>query len=433
MRVRFFSDDPSCPPASDDHDKGRPASDEEEGKRPRPPANSAPATGPGSTPPLPGPEHDLYGLLGVRPAATLAEVQKAYRRQCVLHHPDKGGDRHKFDAISRAHEVLTDLDLRRAYDAAGSQGAEELRQGKQTILASIESILSFLESSPAAAPRPDLWRHCLSEIADVAAGDPDAAAWFLRARVPVRLGALHRQVASANWPVEERYRVLRAFMKCMRVLCCGSYGRGHHQVQASAASKGLALVSLADDAADAPGTPLEQSLKLDDAALDGAMDYFLRALLGDGSSNSLHRGGSRGSHLTCEAFAGLGTLLRVAAARKACDVADTTSQDDMSQKTKALALNTSAEEGSAEMAEAAAACLLVKAVRCNSNDTPADPGELASRLRTAVPLPCVEDATWGAALLRQAVQLLRLEEAQEAKTAGGVSDAAFAAASQGGA
>lgn len=53
------------------------------------------------------------------------EIKKAYRKLAVKHHPDKGGDEHKFKEISAAYEILSDAETRRTYDRYGLEGLEE--------------------------------------------------------------------------------------------------------------------------------------------------------------------------------------------------------------------------------------------------------------------------------------------------------------------
>lgn len=50
------------------------------------------------------PPHDV---LGVRPGATRAEVDKAFRRYALRHHPDRGGDAATFQAGVEAYHRLT--------------------------------------------------------------------------------------------------------------------------------------------------------------------------------------------------------------------------------------------------------------------------------------------------------------------------------------
>jgi DnaJ family protein A protein 2 len=67
-----------------------------------------------------------YEVLRVSLDATYDDIRKAYKRQCIKHHPDKGGSRERFDSISRAYTVLSDPFLRRAYDEGGDEQVEEV-------------------------------------------------------------------------------------------------------------------------------------------------------------------------------------------------------------------------------------------------------------------------------------------------------------------
>lgn len=48
----------------------------------------------------------LYETLEVEKTATQKEIRKAYMKLSRTHHPDKGGDEHKFKEISAAYEIL---------------------------------------------------------------------------------------------------------------------------------------------------------------------------------------------------------------------------------------------------------------------------------------------------------------------------------------
>jgi curved DNA-binding protein CbpA len=62
---------------------------------------------------------DLYQLLGLKRAATREDVRKAYRRKAKVSHPDSGGSVEAFNALTRAHEVLSDDRRRARYDETG--------------------------------------------------------------------------------------------------------------------------------------------------------------------------------------------------------------------------------------------------------------------------------------------------------------------------
>jgi len=67
----------------------------------------------------------LYETLEVPKTADAKEIKKSYRRLSRVHHPDKGGDEHKFKEISAAYEILSDEDKRKAYDKYGLEGVSE--------------------------------------------------------------------------------------------------------------------------------------------------------------------------------------------------------------------------------------------------------------------------------------------------------------------
>ncbi|KAI6382702.1 hypothetical protein MCOR25_000514 [Pyricularia grisea] len=69
-----------------------------------------------------------YDTLGVQPTATELEIKKAYRKLAIVHHPDKNPNdpkaHEKFQEIGEAYQVLSDQDLRKAYDKYGKDHAK---------------------------------------------------------------------------------------------------------------------------------------------------------------------------------------------------------------------------------------------------------------------------------------------------------------------
>lgn len=90
--------------------------------------------GKGTIPESPEPTagQSLYDILGIGRESTLEDVRKAYKRQCMIHHPDKGGARERFEEVGRAYQILSDKALRRTYDHRGMEGVEQLRAREKT-------------------------------------------------------------------------------------------------------------------------------------------------------------------------------------------------------------------------------------------------------------------------------------------------------------
>ena len=76
------------------------------------------------------PTVDLDEVLGVSPAATTAELRRAYRRLALEHHPDRAGPQSapRFAQIAEAYRMLSDPTARTAYDAHRFERAARQRQ-----------------------------------------------------------------------------------------------------------------------------------------------------------------------------------------------------------------------------------------------------------------------------------------------------------------
>jgi DnaJ-class molecular chaperone len=59
---------------------------------------------------------DHYSILGISKGASDDEIKSAYRKLARTHHPDKGGDKERFQKIQQAYETLSDKDKRQQYD-----------------------------------------------------------------------------------------------------------------------------------------------------------------------------------------------------------------------------------------------------------------------------------------------------------------------------
>lgn len=49
-----------------------------------------------------------YQVLGVPDGTSVEQCKKAYRKLCIKHHPDNGGDKDTFDKISKAMTMIED-------------------------------------------------------------------------------------------------------------------------------------------------------------------------------------------------------------------------------------------------------------------------------------------------------------------------------------
>lgn len=62
---------------------------------------------------------NYYEILGVAKSSDENEIKKSYKKLCLQHHPDKGGDQASFQKIQKAYEVLSDERKRSIYDQTG--------------------------------------------------------------------------------------------------------------------------------------------------------------------------------------------------------------------------------------------------------------------------------------------------------------------------
>lgn len=72
---------------------------------------------------------DYYKILGIEKTASSAEIKKAYRRESLKHHPDKGGDEEKFKLCNEAFGILSDDQKRRRYDMGADDPESDMGMG----------------------------------------------------------------------------------------------------------------------------------------------------------------------------------------------------------------------------------------------------------------------------------------------------------------
>jgi len=59
---------------------------------------------------------DYYSILGVPKNASDQDIRKAYKKQSMQHHPDRGGNEEQFKKVNEAYSTLKDPQKRAAYD-----------------------------------------------------------------------------------------------------------------------------------------------------------------------------------------------------------------------------------------------------------------------------------------------------------------------------
>lgn len=73
---------------------------------------------------------DYYSILGVAKTASKDDIRKAYKKQSMKHHPDRGGDEEAFKKINEAYQTLSDPQKRQMYDQFGSADPQRASGGR---------------------------------------------------------------------------------------------------------------------------------------------------------------------------------------------------------------------------------------------------------------------------------------------------------------
>ena len=74
---------------------------------------------------------DYYDILGVDEKATGAEITKAFKVLAKKHHPDRGGDKDRFQEINEAHHTLKNSQKRHDYDTMRKFGSRSTGGGDE--------------------------------------------------------------------------------------------------------------------------------------------------------------------------------------------------------------------------------------------------------------------------------------------------------------
>lgn len=75
---------------------------------------------------------NLYDILEISQNASEEEIKRAFRKQALKYHPDKAGNSPEavmqYDAVQRAHQILSDSKQRQIYDKYGEAGLSTFSQ-----------------------------------------------------------------------------------------------------------------------------------------------------------------------------------------------------------------------------------------------------------------------------------------------------------------
>jgi curved DNA-binding protein len=115
---------------------------------------------------------DYYQTLGVPRTATADDIKRAYRRLASQHHPDKGGDKARFQEIQEAYGVLGDAQQRQQYDHPRPQNMHMPFGAQGFDLDQIFSMFGHNVNPHHRTPRMTLW----ITLRDAMEGGPKAVA-----------------------------------------------------------------------------------------------------------------------------------------------------------------------------------------------------------------------------------------------------------------
>ncbi len=143
----------------------------------------------------PGKFQDHYAILGIEPASDSAAIQAAYTKLAEKFQPDNSetGDPEKFEAVNLAFEVLSDADLRTAFDRlkgvnevkpqfSGRAFFEALKHGGDLRAAVLCILYDRRRTQPV---KPSLSIRHLEGMLNATTDDLNFALWYLKQRVLV--------------------------------------------------------------------------------------------------------------------------------------------------------------------------------------------------------------------------------------------------------
>lgn len=90
----------------------------------------------------------LYSALEAAPDATDAQLKALFRKMSKRHHPDAGGDKERYQAITHAYDILKNPASRKVYDESGCLplGSDKVRAHSFNMLT--QALNQYLDKCP---------------------------------------------------------------------------------------------------------------------------------------------------------------------------------------------------------------------------------------------------------------------------------------------
>lgn len=92
---------------------------------------------------------DLYETLKIKKSSSKKEINSAFKKLAIIHHPDKNGGKQtpEFDEIKRAYDTLNNANTRHMYDEFGVVPGDEDSGRRLQIIASLCALFGNIVAS----------------------------------------------------------------------------------------------------------------------------------------------------------------------------------------------------------------------------------------------------------------------------------------------
>jgi curved DNA-binding protein CbpA len=176
-------------------------------------------------------DRNHYETLGIERTATGDDIRKAYRSEAQKHHPDRGGDAERMQALNLARDTLLDADARAAYDADLDLGPDVIqlhRLARECLIVHFKQVLAAIDSPAGILARvsADLAQaHKVTQVRYHQAQSRREALLKRRRRVRTKGGAenifhvlIDHEIAGLDDQIASLARVLEVYPVCDQLL-----------------------------------------------------------------------------------------------------------------------------------------------------------------------------------------------------------------------